>query len=199
LRIKPDTHETLYNWGNALSDHAKQKTGVEADRLFALAGEKYEAALQIKPDMHDALSNWGAALSEHAKQKTDVQADRLFALAGEKYEAALRIKPDKHEVLSNWGAALSEHAKQKTGVDADRLFALAIEKLQFAEAIVQGSGSYNLACLNALKGHSDESRKWLLISLEQGQLPSNQHLLADPDLESVREVDWFQDLLANRD
>src|SRR5712692_2021639 len=44
--------------GNGLSDQAMTKTGEEADRLFQLAGEKYQAALEVKPDMHDALNNW---------------------------------------------------------------------------------------------------------------------------------------------
>ena len=196
LRIKPDRHEALNNWGSALSDQAKQKTGEKADRLFALAGEKYSTALRIKPDNHDVLFNWGTALLDQAKQKTGEEADRLFALADEKYEAALRIKPDKHGALCNWGNSLLSQAKQKTGEEADRLFVLAGEKLLRAEAIVPGSGSYDLACVKALIGDSEASRKWLSMSHEHGQLPSKQHLLADPDLESVRELDWFQDLLA---
>ena len=71
--------------GNALSAQAKTKSGEEADRLFALAGEKSQAALQIKPDMHEALNNWGTALSAQARTKSGEEADRLFALAGEKH------------------------------------------------------------------------------------------------------------------
>ena len=41
LKIKPDSHEALNNWGNALSDQAKAKSGVEADRLFGAAGENF--------------------------------------------------------------------------------------------------------------------------------------------------------------
>ena len=54
-----DDHEALNNWGNALSDQAKTKSDDEADRLFALAGEKYEQALAIKPDMHTYLGRAG--------------------------------------------------------------------------------------------------------------------------------------------
>ena len=76
---KPDRHETLYNWGNALSDQAKTKSGAEADRLFAQAGEKYAEVLRIKPDKHEALYNWGNALAAQAKTKSGAEADRLFA------------------------------------------------------------------------------------------------------------------------
>ena len=34
LKIRPDDHEALYNWGNALTAQARTKTGEEADRLF---------------------------------------------------------------------------------------------------------------------------------------------------------------------
>ena len=132
LEIKPDKHEALNNWGNALSAQAKGKTGEEAVRLFAQAGEKYQAALEIKPDQHEALYNWGVALLEQGKGKTGEEADRLFVQAGEKYQAALEINPDKDEALSNWGTALLEQGKGKTGEEADRLFVQAGEKYQVA-------------------------------------------------------------------
>jgi len=47
LAIKPDKHEALYNWGYALSAQAETKTGEEADRLFAQAGEKYGRVEEI--------------------------------------------------------------------------------------------------------------------------------------------------------
>ncbi len=46
--------------GNELATEAETKTGEEADHLWALAGEKFAAALAIKPDKHEALYNWGA-------------------------------------------------------------------------------------------------------------------------------------------
>ncbi|WP_089725919.1 TPR end-of-group domain-containing protein [Candidatus Thiosymbion oneisti] len=121
--------------GNDLSEQAETKTGAEADRLFAAATEKYQAALAIKPDKHEALNNWGLTLSEQAKTKTGAEADELFAVAGEKYQAALAIKPDGHQALSNWGLALYHQAETKGGAEADGLFAAAIEKYQAALAI----------------------------------------------------------------
>ncbi len=65
--------------GNSLFEQATTKTGEEADRLFALAGEKYQAALKIKPDKHEALNSWGVALYGQAKTKTGEEADCLLA------------------------------------------------------------------------------------------------------------------------
>jgi len=130
LKVKPDKHEALYNWANALDDQARTKSGEEADRLWALAGEKYEAALKIKPDKHEALYNWGTSLSAQAMTKTGEEADGLWALAGEKYEAALKIKPDKPEALYNWASSLDDRARTKTGKEADELWALARQKYE---------------------------------------------------------------------
>jgi hypothetical protein len=47
--------EALFNWGNALLDYGGTKTGEEADRLFAEAALKYQAALEIRPEMHEAF------------------------------------------------------------------------------------------------------------------------------------------------
>src|SRR2546427_13185850 len=93
-------YTTLFR--STLADQAKLRSGAEADRLFALAGEKYGAALQVKPDFHDALNNWANDLGEQAKLKSGAEADRLFALAGEKYAAALQIKPNYYEALNHW-------------------------------------------------------------------------------------------------
>jgi len=92
LKIKPDKHEALYNWGVALYEQAKTKTGDEADRLFGEAGKKFEEALRIKPDKHEALNSWGVALYEQAKTKTGDEADRLFEEGIEKISGAEAIK-----------------------------------------------------------------------------------------------------------
>jgi len=110
----------LIAWGYVLAGNestlqAQSKSGQEADRLWALVGEKYEAALKIQPDKHEALYNWASALDDQAQTKNGEEADRLWTLAGEKYEAALKIKPDDHEVFNNWGIALDLQAETKSG------------------------------------------------------------------------------------
>ena len=92
------------------------------------------------------------------------------------------------------GTALSDQAKSKTGAEADRLFALAGEKYRRAEEIRPGSGAYNLACLCALGSDEEGCRKWLEKSKQLGTLPNRVHVMNDPDLESVREREWFQGL-----
>jgi len=199
LQIKPDKHEALNNWGVELAAQARTKTGPEADRLFERAGEKYAAALQIEPDMHEALNNWGAALGDQARTKTGEEADRLFEQAGEKYAAALQIKPGMHEALNNWGAALAVQAMTKAGEEADRLFEQGEQRLKSAEDLRPGSGSYDRACLAALQSRESECRDWLIKARTHGFLPKAEKLRTDPDLASVRETQWFKDLLAEHE
>ena len=190
-------HEALNNWGSALSDLAKTKEGDDAEQLFSLAFEKYEAALKIKPDKHEALYNWGLALSDLAKTKEGDDAEQLFSLAFEKYEAALKIKPDMHEALNNWGSALSYLAKTKEGDDAVNLLFRAKEKMLQAEETKKGSGAYNIACISALLNDDVACRKWLKLAYEFKSLPKLEHLKGDFDLDSVRDTNWFKEIVAN--
>lgn len=180
--------------GTALYEQAKTKSGVEADALFAQAGEKCAAALAIKPDFHEALNNWGNALYEQATRKSGAEADALFAQAGEKCAAALAIKPDKHEALNNWGVCLIEWALAKGLERAADLLDSAWEKSSAAEALVPGWGAYNLACISSLRGDEEGCRRWLEVSRTHARLPSREYLLADAALENVRAAPWFQEL-----
>ena len=185
-----------FQFGNTLFFQAKGKTGDEAVRRYALACEKYEAAVRIKPDKHEALYNWGIALFSQAKTKTGAEAERLYALACEKYEAAVRIKPDMHEAFSNWGSTLGDQAKTKTGAEAERLYTQAAQLLSKAESLFPGYAAYNLACLAAVHGDTAQCRRWLEASLHGGRLPSREHIGHDSDLDSVRNLDWFKEFLA---
>ena len=197
LQIEPDDHEALTNWGNAISHQARTKSATEADALFAEACKKYQAALQIKPDDHEVLSNWGAALSFQARKKAGMEADMLFAEACEKYKAALQIKHNDHAVLNNWGTALLEKARRTSGADAEALFAQAEEKLIAAEQLQHGAGAYDLACLAAIRGHSETCQQWLEQARAAGTLPPPKHLADDTDLASVRNEPWFRKLMAS--
>ena len=121
--------------GNDAVERAQKYSGEEADNLFALAGEKYRAALAVKPDRYEALNNWGNTFLNQARTKNGKEADKLFVSAGEKYAAALAIKPQQHQALYNWGNALAEQADKKKGKEADKLIALACDKYAAAVAL----------------------------------------------------------------
>ena len=91
----------LYNWGTALQAQAEAKSGEDADRLFAEAGEKYQAALAIKPDHHEALNSWGNAHLQNAAKKTGEERRRLLDLALEKLSEGLKPRLEGGSVQSH--------------------------------------------------------------------------------------------------
>ena len=124
----------LNNLGNSLSNWANEKDGNEADKLFALACEKYDKAAQIKTDDHEVFFSWGSTLSKWADKKDGDEAVKLFALACEKYDKATQIKTDKYKAFNNWGTALTHWAFEDSD-EADKLFTLACEKYDKATQI----------------------------------------------------------------
>lgn len=225
--------------GNELYKLSLTKSGIEADKLFKQASEKYDAALKIKPTSHDALYNWGVAAFAQAKTKSDAEADELFKQAIEKYDAALKIKPDMMDSYYNWGVTLSTWARTKSGTEANDLFSQAIEKyrevvkfqpdnvnalvswsnaliyqyrcvspaqgqinlnkakeiLSIVESKVVGRGAYNLACIASLEGKDSECQKWLVKGKESSHLPDRNYLEKDADLDPVRDKEWFKEFI----
>jgi Tfp pilus assembly protein PilF len=197
LAIKPASDDALNNWGNLLLEWAKRISGEEASRLFAAAEDKYKAALAIKPDKYEVLSNWGNLLSEQAQRAAGEEALQLLVAASDKYAAAIAVKPDFAKAFDNWGSVLLDRARRSSDQEASRLLAEAAEKLS-ASVRINPSRTYNLACLAALQGDEERCRQNLEHAEKCGTLPSNEYLVADPDLETVKKKPWFQKLLGRR-
>ncbi|WP_279171803.1 SIR2 family protein [Prevotella nigrescens] len=142
--LKLKFHEAYYNWGNALSDFAQTKSGVEAEALYKDSFEKYDYATQLKPDYHEAYNNWGLALSELAQTKSGIEAEALYKDSFEKYHRATQLKPNGYEAYNNWGHALSELAQTKSGVETEALYKDSFEKYHQATQLKpNGYEAYN--------------------------------------------------------
>ena len=130
--LNPRNPEAFCNWGTALSDLAKTKSGSEAEKLYNEAFEKYQYATEYKPNFYDAYNNWGTALSDLAKTKSGSEAEKLYNEAFEKYQYATEYKPNYYQSYNNWGDALSDLAKTKSGSKAEKDYNKAFEKYQKA-------------------------------------------------------------------
>jgi len=133
LDVNSQLDAALYNWGNALGDWARTKSGEEADRHWREACECYAEAVRINPNKHEAFYNWGSTLDDWAGTKSGEEADGLWREACERYAEAVRIRPDMQEAFYNWGIALSVWARTKSGEEADRLWREACER--YADAV----------------------------------------------------------------
>jgi hypothetical protein len=66
------------------------------------------------------------------------------------------------------------------------LLQLAREKLLKAEEIRAGSGSYNLACVDALEGNTKEAIHWLQVAESTGTRLSRAKIAAEKDFDRIR-------------
>ena len=128
-----------------------------------------------------------------AKTKSGSEAERLYSEAFEKYQCATEYKPDFHGAYYNWGVALSDLAKIKSGSEAEKLYNEAFEKYQ--QAIKYGGGSYNLACLYALRNRKEEALKYLDHVLSRAEV-SVKLVEEDNDWNSLRDDPDFKRLLS---
>ena len=185
-KTKPDMHEALNNWGNALTQLARRSEGDAARALWQQALEKYDAALKIKPDKHISLHNSANALNELAQVSESDTARALWQKAFEKYDATLRLKPDMHETLIGWGDALDELAQRSEAGDARAHALQAFNKYDAALKIEPNSyealnnWGYALSRL-AERCDRDEARALLLQAIERYQAAHQ----IKPDLHKV--------------
>jgi hypothetical protein len=104
----------------------------------------------------------------------------------------LKANPDDYLAFSCWGSALLDlwHLT-KDPVLLDQ----AAGKLEQHDKL-NPKNPYNSACLAAIHEDEERCRKLLLVCKEHGTLPNAKHLLADRDLETMRDKPWFQALVA---
>lgn len=57
---------------------AKTKSGIEAEKLYEEAIEKYQKAIEYKLDNHEAYNNWGNALMKLAETKSGIEAEKVY-------------------------------------------------------------------------------------------------------------------------
>ena len=131
--LNPESSEAYYNWGTALMELAKTKSGNEAEELYNEAFKKYKEAIKIKKDYQEAYNNWGFALMELAKTKSGSEAEELYNEAFKKYKEAIKINKDYYEAYNNWGNTLTLLTMTRPCDKAEKRYNEAIEK--YKEAI----------------------------------------------------------------
>ncbi len=142
---------------------------------MAEAAQKYERADALDPEQPNTLYHWAMAL---------YYLDRTEE-AVEKYARVDALYPDHETTLTYWALALM---KLRQYEDASVV-------LGRVETIAPGHGSYNLACIHAVTARPDECRAALELCVARNTLPLRDHLRTDADLDSVRDTDWFRDIL----
>jgi len=192
--LTPSNAEAFVNWGVALQSIGRI-SGDEKVRYYSAALDKYEKASVIQPDISTVWSNWGILLKLKAQILSGVEQQFCFKESVEKLNKASMLEPDNPNIdyslgsaLSMWGSTLEGDARESMLVEAEKVLLKALE--------LEPSKTYNLACLKALQGKTNESRKFIEVAKESGNLPDLNHLGSDLDLDNLRDLPWFQELLA---
>jgi len=95
--------------------------------------------------------------------------------------------------MNNWGDALVRLWRCRR---EDALLKAAREKCLEAEQTRDGAGAYNLACIEALRGHEEAALEWLAKAIE-ARPSRRERARTDPDLKSLRDHPRFRELTSD--
>ena len=174
---------------------ARKSEGATADGLFKAVYKGYAEVLLDDPLRADALYNWGFALLHQAKTKTGDEAAGIYQDAIDKFAFCLLINPDYLGAAINGGVAYMDLARLKKVKPGEKLYEMAKKQFEKANAIQAGTASYNLACIYGLRGDKEACLNALENARDKATLPEAVEILNDPDMDSVKEQDWFVEFM----
>ncbi len=197
VEIEPGVALYWTNWGilhtlwalDGDSERSSERRQ-EACEKFAVADSLYSHAL-------NNLFGWSDILCYQAKFAED---DRQFALfldeAESKCQKAEKIQPGSYQVCLVSGNIFVRKAYRETDpAKRESLLLQARRKYQDANEIDPSKGVYDMACVAAMRASPDDCRSLLEDGLARDVLPPRRRILRDDDLRSVRDEEWFRQLL----
>jgi len=195
--LAPFTKKPKLTAAHQHTTQARNSTGGEADSFYNAAYSGYASVLLDDPIRAEALYSWGFALLHQAKVKPAGQAMQLLEEAISKFTFCLLINPNYLGAAIDMGVAYMDLARLQAASPGDALYSLAKNSFDNANRIQKGSASYNAACIDALRGDYDNALQALQYAKERGSLPDVTDILADADLDCVKQQAWFTDFVAN--
>jgi hypothetical protein len=146
---------------------------------------------------------WSADLSELAgvleqmgiAERNPGGKRELLYLAATLFLRDLEREPCEAWSWVAWAVALNRLAQVLPPSGREAVLLLARDVLLWEEALNPGSEAYNVACIFALLGKPDDCRYWLERAGSFKTLPSRLHMQTDTDMDPVRGLPWFTDIL----
>lgn len=169
----------------------------QAEKLFTEAIAIYGAVPSGSSAFTDALYNWGMAIFYTARLQQGDAAKELYVEAGKKFSYCLVAKSDYLAAALDWGVALMELAPLQDAADKEATYVLAKEKFTIADGIQEGVASYNFACLHAVHNDFDACKEALEQALEYKNLPDEEDILNDADMQIAKTKPWFNDFITS--
>ncbi len=178
-----------------LTLEAREEKGEKADQLFQQAYDNFSTISEKSSNYADAIYYWGFAILHQAFTKPSNEAIAIFEEAIAKFSTCKTISPKHLGASIDNGVALMGLAKSKQVNIDNELYSKAKESFETAEKIQQGSASYNLACLHALRNESDACLNALENARNYGLVPDEQNIINDEDLKNIKQLPWFTDYI----
>jgi len=177
---------------------ARELTDVaEVEKLLKEAMLAYESVESDSSAFKDALYNWGFSLLHLARLKEGDQARGLYEEATKKFSYCLVAKSDYLAAALDWGVALMELAPLLPEEERKATYALAKDKFSIADNIHQGVAAYNFACLHAVNKDYDACKVSLELARDYRNLPDQEDILSDMDMQAVIALPWFEEFMAS--
>lgn len=186
----PNDYAAFNYWGATLGQWAR-RGGDEANLRLQQAFEKIKESLKINPDNPSSVGNLGVTLYDMGRLG-GTDSELRFQESYECSKKASEMQRSNANHLNNAGSSLLAIAQFKKDPERELLLKKAKEMLLDAEKLEQGAAAYNLACIHAVQGDEENCKQWLLFAATKGKLHERNYALADRDLESVRDKDWFK-------
>lgn len=171
-------------------------TGRDADRFLRGAVKCFTKAMASPETKATAVYHWGLALYNQARHKPAKESEPLLDKVLEKYQEAVELDPKNIDAINDTGVALMALARTRGVPSEDELYTRAERQFTDAESAAPGVAAYNMACLYALRGNPAACQECLDKARSCNRLPTAEFLLSDPDLDSVRDEQWFSEMVS---
>lgn len=174
---------------------ARKSEGANADHLFKTVYQGFAEVVSDDPLRAEALYYWGHALLHQAKTKSGEEAAQLYQDAMAKFSFCMTLDPDYLAAAIDGGVACMDLARLQGAAADAKIYEQAQKEFEKANTIQAGAASYNLGCIYALRGDTEACLKELKTSKSKGSLPDAADILNDPDLNSVKNQNWFTEFM----
>ena len=175
IRLNPKNAVAFNNRGTANYELGRHEDAIS----------DFAKAIRLDPKNAFAYNNRGNSKNELGRHE-DAISD---------FDDAIRLDPKYALTYYNRVAALLKLADQKPASEEQKLLKDAEQMCEKARELSGNEfGFYKCACVAARLGKEDECKKWLEMSIGK-DCPSREHVEKDEDLKSVRDRDWFKQLL----
>ena len=167
-----------------------------ADQLLKEVYQDYADVLSGDSLRAETLYRWGVTLLHQAKSKTPPESINIFRNAIAKFSFCMTIDPNYLAAAIDAGVACMDLARARGVPATDELYEMAKRQFDKANSLQAGVAAFNLACVHGVRGEHEACLETMKIAKENGNLPDDAEILADPDLANVIGQDWFKEFMA---